>query len=388
MNSPGDTAAALQNRSIFISAGEQSGEMHGSGLIKELRLNCKDFNLKISGLGGEMMKAEGTELLYHTDSLAAVGLLDVAKKYSFFKKVLKDCAEFVKGHKPDAVVLIDYPGFNLRFAEAIRKFYTGKIIYYISPQLWAWHEKRVEKIRKFVDKMLVVFPFEVEFYKKFGVEAEYVGHPLVKRIDEFLGSHKKENSASGNKKTITLLAGSRNNEIKNHLPVLLKTVKKLSEEFDLKVLISKSVSVNEKSFEPYLKDIGNYQLSSKSSYELMLNSDLVMSKAGTSTLECALIGTPNFVFLKTAPINYFLLKPLVKINNIALVNIIAGKEIVKEFIQKDFNPGNLYTESKKILTDTAYKNKLTDNLKKVRVTLGTKDASLNAALIIKQAMLN
>ena len=387
MNSPAEAGSSKQNKSIFISAGEPSGEMHGSALIKELRLSCKDFKLEISGLGGEMMKAEGAKLLYHTDSLAAVGLLDVAKKYSFFKKVLKDCTEYVKEHNPDAVVLIDYPGFNLRFAEAIRKFYTGKIIYYISPQLWAWHEKRVEKIKKYIDKMLVVFPFEVEFYKKFGVNAEYVGHPLVKRIDDFLSEHKKENRSAGTKKIVTLLAGSRNNEIKNHLPVLLKTIKKLSAELELKVLISKAPSVNEKSFEPYLKDIGKYELTSKSSYELMLSSDLVMSKAGTSTLECALVGTPNFVFLKTAPINYFLLKPLVKINNIALINIIAGEEIVKEFIQKDFNAQNLYIESKKILTDKGYSNLLAENLKKVREILGNNNASLNAALLIKQMAL-
>src|SRR5260221_2234043 len=320
MNSPADQETKKHNKSIFISAGEPSGEIHGSGLIKELRENCSNLNLIISGLGGEMMKAEGARLLYHTDSLAAVGLLDVAKKYSFFKKDLKECTEFIKEQNPAAVVLIDYPGFNLRFAEAIRKFYTGKIIYYISPQLWAWHEKRVKKIKKYIDMMLVVFPFEVEFYKKFGVEAKYVGHPLVKRINDFLASHKKESSRLKAKKTVTLIAGSRNNEIKNHLPVLLKTVKKLSAEFNLNVVISKALSVSEKSFEPYSNELNNYELTDKNSYDLMLNSDLVMAKAGTSTLECALIGTPNFVFLKTAPINYLLIKPLVKINNIALIN--------------------------------------------------------------------
>jgi lipid-A-disaccharide synthase len=382
------TGAILQNKLVFISAGEQSGEMHGASLIKELRKVSGEQKLVIAGLGGEMMKTEGAELLYHINSLAAVGLLDVARKYSYFKRVLKECTEYVKEHSPAAVILIDYPGFNLRFAEEIRKFYNGKIIYYISPQLWAWHEKRVYKVKEYVDKMLVVFPFEEEFYRKYGVEAEYVGHPLVKRIGEFLKQNERKTETLTGKKKITLMPGSRNNEIKNHLPVLLETVELLNKEFDTEVTISKAASVSEESFEPYLNQFKNYELSERNSYELILNSDLVMAKAGTSTLECGLIGTPNFVFLKTAFINYLLLKPIVKINNIALVNIIAKENIVREFIQNDFKAENLLAESTRILSDNIYCDQMKDKLKKIRNILGDKNASYNAAVIIKNLALN
>ncbi len=383
----GQAGLALRKKSVFISAGEQSGEMHGSALVGELRKQCGNASLEISGLGGEMMKAGGVNLLYDINSLAAVGLLEVAKKYSYFKKVLNDCIRFIKVNSPDAVILIDYPGFNLRLAEKIRSFYKGKILYYISPQIWAWNEKRVYKIKKYIDKMLVVFPFEAEFYKRFDVDAEYVGHPLVKRIKKFLADNRK-NKNSGSKKMITLLPGSRNNEIKNYLPVLLKTVKDLSKEFELEVKISKAISVDQNVFDMYADDINEYKLTGGNVYELMLNSDLVMCKAGTSTLECALIGTPHFVFLKTAPINYFLMKPLVNINNIGIVNIIAKGNIVKEFIQKDFKAKNLLIESRKLLTDTVYMTEQANRLKKVWEILGSEDASYNAAKIIRNIALN
>jgi lipid-A-disaccharide synthase len=382
------SGAPLIKKAIFISAGEQSGEMHGSELIKELRKACGSVKLNITGLGGDQMKAQGVKLLYDINSLAAVGILDVAKKYGFFRNVLNDCLKFVKENSPDAVILIDYPGFNLKFAEELRRSYSGKIIYYISPQIWAWRESRVHKIKKYVDKMLVVFPFEVEFYEKFGITTEYVGHPLVKRIRKFLDENKRTESASGGRKVITVLPGSRFNEIKNHLPVLLKTVQELKSEFDIEVNISKAHSVELRAFDKYLNEMEGCHLVSGSAYELILNSDLVMSKAGTATLECALIGAPHFIFLRTAPINYFLMKPIVNINNIGIVNIIAKENIVKEFIQNDFKASNLAVESKKLLTDDGYRNELKSNLKRVWDILGDKDASLNAADIIKNLALN
>lgn len=378
----------FKQKTIFISAGEQSGEMHASELIWEIRKLCGASRLDISGLGGEMMKAQNANLLYDINSLAAVGILDVAKKYGFFRNVLNDCLNFVKENPPDAVILIDYPGFNLKFAEELRKFYSGKIIYYISPQIWAWRESRVHKIKKYIDKMLVVFPFEVEFYDKFGVSASYVGHPLVKRIKRFLKENPKTYEAVGNRKVVTLLPGSRFNEIKNHLPVLLKTVKALKNEFEIDVNISRALSVEPHAFEKYLGEIKDYNLVSGGVYSLMLNSDLVMSKAGTSTLECALIGTPHFVFLRTAPINYLLMKPIVNINNIGIVNIIAKENIVKEFIQKDFKAAGLVNESRKLLADSGYRNELTGRLKVVWDILGTEDASHNAAGIIKNIALD
>lgn len=159
--------------------------------MQQLKVQMPDANVKFYGLGGDMMTAAGLDPLYHVRDLATVGFTDVIKKYGFFKNAIKESAEFIKQKNPDVVILVDYPGFNIRLAESIRKFYTKKIIYYISPQLWAWHESRVNKIRKYVDLMLVVFPFEVDFYGKHGVKAEFVGHPLVKKIKEFRESNPK-----------------------------------------------------------------------------------------------------------------------------------------------------------------------------------------------------
>jgi len=377
----------VKNKSIFISAGEQSGEMHGADLVNALMANSPEFQISFSGLGGGMMKSCGVDLLYETSQLAAVGLLEVAEKYGFFKKVLSECLEFVEKNNPDTVVLIDYPGFNLRFAAGLRKFYKGKIIYYISPQIWAWNEKRVHRIRKNIDKMLVVFPFEVEFYRHFDVDAEYVGNPLVTRISKFLSENKRPARVFGEKKVVTFLPGSRNREISLNLPTLLKIGKQLRKEFDLTINISKAQSVGNSSFEKFLHALDGYNLTTENVYKLVLNSDLVLTKAGTSTLECALIGAPHLIFLKTSPLNYLLMKPFVKINNIGIVNIIAKEQIVREFIQKEFTAENVLPEARSLLTDENHKNILVEKLKKVWGILGNENAAVNAALIIKQTAL-
>lgn len=367
-------------KNIFISAGEQSGELHGSALMHELK---KIADVSFTGLGGDKMAAEGLNVIEHVKDLAATGITEVVKKYGYFRSVLRKCAGIICDTNPEAVVLIDYPGFNLRLAEEIRGKYGGKIIYYISPQLWAWHEKRVYKIKKNIDKMLVVFPFEVDFYKKFGVDAEFTGHPLVSRIKEFLAGAKRE-KPEDDIKTITILPGSRNDEIKHHLPVLLETITMLRKNFQLRIFISRAQSVNKDVFEPLVNNIHDFNIIDSDVYKYIYNSDLVMTKAGTSTMECSLIGTPFLIFYKTYPLNYFLLKPLVKINNIGIVNIIAGKNIIKEFIQKDFNPEMLYNESVKILSDTVYRRNMQENLKQIWDILGNDNASHIAAAKIKQ----
>ena len=369
--------------SFFISAGEQSGDLHASELIKEIKKQLPEDNAKFSGLGGDMMKEEGVKLLYHINELSAIGYIDVLKKYFHFKNVLNDCIEFVKSNNNvNAVILVDYPGFNLRFAEALRKFYKGKIIYYISPQLWAWHEKRVLKIKKYVDKMLVVFPFEVEFYNKFGIDASYVGHPLVKRIKKFLDENPKEKKVFGSAKTLTILPGSRTTEIKNHLPVLLKTASRLKMEYDLEVNISKVKNAGDAVFSSFKDDLKSFSLTSDNVYKLILNSDIVFTKSGTSTVECALIGTPFLIYYKTFLLNYYLLKPIVKIDRLGMVNILEDEMIVKEYVQKNFTVENLLLEARRILTDEHYKNGITENLSRIWDTLGNEDASKNAAGII------
>lgn len=375
---------AKSSKSVFISAGEPSGDLHTSGLMRELKQLSPNVNLSFNGLGGSMMKAEGLKELYHISKLATVGFTDVIKKYTFFKRVISECVEFVRANNPDVVILIDYPGFNVRLAEELKKFYKNKIIYYISPQLWAWHEKRVHKIKKYVDKMLVVFPFEVDFYRKFGVEAEYVGHPLVSKIKKFLTENPKQNHSD--KKVITILPGSRKDEITHHLPVLVETIKLLKNELDIEVNISKAPNLDEKLFKDFV-NTGEYNITPENTYDLIRKADVVLTKAGTSTMECSLIGTPYLIFYKTFPLNYYILKPIVKINNLGIANILSGKDIIKEFIQKDFTPENLAAETKKILTDNNYSEEMTRNLENIWNILGNEDASYNAAKLINQLAL-
>jgi len=338
-------------KKIFISTGEQSGDLHTSALIKEFKKDLGTEQIRFYGLGGDMMSAEGVELLYHIRELSTIGFIDVIKKYGYFRKVLKECLKKVKEIVPDVVILVDYPGFNLRFAEELREFYDKKIIYYISPQLWAWHTKRVYTIKKCVDEVLTVFPFETVFYEKFGVNAVYVGHPLVSRIRRFLLENTRKKKIYGDTKIITILPGSRKDEITHHLPVLLETVQQLSKEFDLEVNVSKADGIDNSAFERFRQDLKPYNLTSENVYKMILNSDLVLTKAGTSTIECSLIGTPFLIFYRTFLLNYFLLKPVVKVNNLGMVNILAGENIIKEFIQHDFTVDNLLFESRKILTD-------------------------------------
>jgi len=368
---------------VFISAGEQSGDMHASSLMKELN-RLSETPLSFSGLGGEMMKAEGLEPMYHVKDLATVGFVDVLKKYSFFKKAIRDASDFIRLNSPEVVILVDYPGFNLRLAEEIRGFYKKKIIYYISPQLWAWHEKRVFKIKKYIDLMLVVFPFEVDFYSRYDVNAEFTGHPLVKRIDEYISSHPVK---PRDKKTITILPGSRKDEVKNHMPVLIQTIKEIRKNIDVSINISIAPGL-ESAFNDFREELKDYNLTGEKTYDLILNSDLVLAKAGTSTMECALLGTPYLIFYKTFPLNYYLLKPVVKIDKLGIVNILLGESVIKEFIQNDFTAGNLCSEALKLLRDIQYRQVMIENFRKVKNILGSKDASTEAAkLIINTALL-
>lgn len=369
---------------IFIVAGEASGDMHAASLIKEMKNLNKEISFR--GIGGPEMKKENVELLYGIEDVNFIGFSSVILNIKKIKSILKDCETVVKEFKPDAVILVDYPGFNLKLISNIRKFYKGTIIYYISPQLWAWHKSRVKTIKKYVDLMIVVFPFEVDFYDKEGIKAEFVGHPLVKRIDNFLKENKK---TSQEKLQISMLPGSRKDEIERMLPVLSEVADRFIEEFNCEINIICSTNFKESFYKNLLKHKNNIRLIYDASrenlnYKTIINSDLVITKSGTSTVECALIGTPFCVIYKTGRVNYEIGKRLININNIAMVNILSGKEIVKEFIQEEASAENIFNEGKKILTDKSYRSQMEDNFSKLREVLTEKDASVNAAEIINR----
>ncbi len=366
---------------IFIVAGESSGDMHAASLIKEIRLQNK--NISFTGIGGPEMKKQNAKLLYDISQVNFIGFSSVIRNIKKIKSILDNCITQVKELNPEAVILVDYPGFNLKLITGIRKFYKGKIIYYISPQLWAWHKSRVKIIKKYVDLMIVVFPFEVDFYRKENINALYAGHPLIKKIDGFLKDNRKIPS---DKIKISILPGSRKDEIERMMPVLIKAAELFRKEFDCEINFICSPNFDESYFRKFIKDndfnlihdINNTDLN----YRTILNSDLVITKSGTSTMECALIGTPFCVVYKTGELNYSIGKRLVKVDHIAMVNILLKKRAVQEFLQSEMTPGNIFKEGKKIITDKSYADKMKSDFKLLRQVLSDTDASKNAAEII------
>ena len=371
-------------KKIFIIAGEASGDFHSSALVN--KLNALNPDIELYGIGGSFLQKEGVDLLFHYDEVNFIGFTAVLKNLSHLKAKIRETVERIKGLNPDMVILVDFPGYNLKVAELIRKFYKGKIVYYISPQVWAWHRSRVKKIQKYIDEMLVVFPFEVDFYGKENVRAEFVGHPLMERINTFLENNKREKTSN----TITLLPGSRKEEIQRMLPDLLEVAKRLKKDRDLKINII-SPSNLDKNF--YSGMISGYDVdlikddeNKDSYYKAILNSDLVITKAGTPTMECTLLGTPFIVVYRAGKLNYLIGKSMIQVDFIAMPNILLQNEAVKEFIQNEMNTNNIYSEAVKILDDDSYRNSMLEELKQVRTMLTDESASDNAARIIKSLL--
>lgn len=355
--------------------------MHAASLIREIKLLAP--YIYFTGIGGSEMRSENVDLLYETKQVNFMGFSSVIRNIKKIKSIFNHCISEVKKLNPEAVILVDYPGFNLKFAASLRKFYKGSIIYYISPQLWAWHKSRVKIIKKYVDLMLVVFPFEVDFYETEGVKAEFVGHPLVKKIDSFLKSNQKIKSE---KIQISILPGSRKDEIERMLPVLARAADKFKNKFECEINIICSTNFDKSFYYNFIKgrdfnliyEKGNSDLN----YQTILNSDLVITKSGTSTIECALIGTPFCVVYKAGKINYLIGKNLVKVDHIAMVNILLNKKAVKEFLQNEVTPENIFTEGEKIILNKEYREDIINNFTRLRMVLTGKDASQNAAKLI------
>lgn len=371
-------------KSVFIITGESSGEMYGASLIKELKRLKPDID--ITGIGGKNLEAQGVKLLHNFNEVNFIGFSSVIKNIFKIKKVLNNCVDYVLKNQPDAVILIDFPGFNLKFASTIRESYKGKIIYYISPQLWAWHRERVKIIKEKIDDMLVIFPFEVDFYKEENVLAKFVGHPLKEQIDSFLkGKEKKE---SKDRKTVTLMPGSRREEVERILPTLLHVTAQMKKKINLDINILCSGNIEKDFYNRFLNgqnvnlvyDDGTKRIE----FETIYNSDLLFTKSGTSTVECALLRAPFCIVYKTGAMNYAIGKNLIKVDKIGMVNILAGKEIVKEFIQNDMNEKNLVAEGMKLLTDKDYIDQMKNNFELVAGILGNETASKNAAKIISE----
>jgi lipid-A-disaccharide synthase len=362
----------------YIIAGEASGDLHGSNLIREMRK--LDSNAEIRCWGGEMMQEAGAELVKHYSDLAFMGFAEVVINLPTIFRNLRFCKEDILQFKPDAIIFIDYPGFNLRIAKWAKK-QPFKTIYYISPQVWAWKANRVEGIKKSIDKMLVILPFEKAFYKKWDYEVEYVGHPLVQVVEQFSVASQHPSAGGsltpGSGQQIALLPGSRKQEILKKLPVMLEASKSFP---GYRFVVAKAPGLEDAFYQTLLKAYPNVSSVSNQTYALLSNAYAACVTSGTATLETALFCVPEVVCYKGSSISYQIAKRLIKVKFISLVNLIMDKLVVQELIQDDFNVTSLTRELNKILSDASVRRQLHKDYAALKDLLSMGgNASANAA---------
>jgi lipid-A-disaccharide synthase len=365
--------------SILIVAGENSGEKYGADLVHQFKKLHP--SLSFFGIGGKHMEREGVNLLFPVGELAVVGVFEIISHLPRIKKIFNKIKREVKRQKPAAAVLIDSPDFNLRLAKKLKKL-SIPVLYYISPTVWAWRKGRLKTIKKTVDKMMLIFPFEEKIYEDYRIPAVYVGHPLKERVkaslakDEFLEKY----GLSAQKKLIALLPGSRRSELKYHLPVLVEALERIKNEWDTQFVLLLAENL-EKNFllsliPPWLKGL---KILDEDHYEAIASSELVLSACGTANLEVALLETPLVSFYRISPLTYFFGHRLAAIKNFSIVNILAGERIIPELIQRDFTPQNILEETKKISDSEDIRSEMIAGFRKIKNLLGDKTAPQNAA---------
>lgn len=367
----------------MIVAGEASGDMHAAEVVTALRASLP--SLRFNGVGGESMAKAGVSLFANITELAVIGFVEVIKNYSRIKKVFNQVLREVEQTKPDAVLLVDYPGFNLRLARKLKEKKI-KVIYYISPQVWAWKEKRVKLIKKVVDKMLVLFSFEQEFYKKHKMDVEYVGHPLV---DEVKVTRKAEDvlvslGLNPSKPAVGLLPGSREKEVERHLPVMVKAAELLyKKDSSRQFILLKAPTISISTLQHYTKKSkAPIKITDEHSYNALNAVTVCMVASGTATLETAILKKPMVIVYKTSWVTYAIAKIFIKIPNIGLANIVAGRKIVPELIQNNATPVKIAAEMEKLLSDPKEFQRVQKELSKIHNWLGDPGASRRAAKII------
>ncbi|GAB4493021.1 MAG: lipid-A-disaccharide synthase [Saprospiraceae bacterium] len=357
---------------LYVIAGEASGDLHGSNLIKALKAQQPDIQCRV--WGGDLMQAAGSELVKHYRDLAFMGFWEVLKNLRTILRNIAFCKKDILDFQPDALILIDYPGFNLRIAKWAKQ--KGiKVIYYISPQIWAWHTSRVHDIRRDVDKMLVILPFEVDFYKKYGIEVEFVGHPLLDAV----GTNNEQRTTNN---LVALLPGSRRQEVQRILPRMLEVTTDFPEN---EFVVAGASSLPAEFYQPFLEKYPNVKLLQGQTYNLLRQAKAALVKSGTSTLEAALFGVPEVVCYAGSPLSFFIAKRLVDVPYISLVNLIMDKPLVRELIQDELNRENLKAALAEILT-VEKATELKAGYAELRHKLGDGGASERAARAIFRTM--
>ena len=356
---------------LFVSAGDPSGDNATSHLISSLKRLRPDVEL--IGLGGPKLKALGQEQFADGADLAVLGFWEVAKRFSFFRRLLSTCAKEIEKRRPSCVLLVDYPGFNLRLAERVKPLGIP-IVYYISPQVWAWGVRRIPKLKRLTDRILVILPFEEKFFEQHGIPVTMVGHYLMDDIPaEFINSPIPEN------KQIALLPGSRQQEVQRMLEPMLAAARKLYREQGYKAVIA--AVRNGYDYDRHLRDSDSdgITLSYDDARRIIFDSKYVLTASGTATLETGIIGRPMVVVYKTGWVTYHIARRLVKLDKIALVNLVLGEKAVPELIQADVTGDRLHDEMMRYIEDKQYASRVKTALARVPELLGGQGASERAA---------
>ena len=349
---------------IAVVAGEASGDLHGAEVLRELKK--LDPSIDAFGIGGDLLAAQGMRLLHHAREMGIVGFFNVLLHYRLFKRIFEDMAAAVARERPDAVLLVDYPGFNQRMARRCKELGL-RVVYYISPQVWAWRRGRVRHIAKYVDRMIVIFPFEETFYREHGFDAVYVGHPIIEEIGHL------ERAARGDEVTrIALLPGSRRAEVMSLLQAMTGAVEILARERRVEAYVVQAPTIPRELLGTSLPVVPHENGAA------VARADIALSSSGTATLECAVLGTPVVVMYRLSRANYWLGRMVVKIPHFGLINIVAGKEVVPELVQNNVNPERIAAEARKLLEPATYA-RVVGELAAVRSKLGDAGAARRAA---------
>ncbi len=366
-------------KKIFMVACEASGDLHGAHLLTEIQKLAPDT--VFFGVGGAKMQATGMRIFNDMTKISALGLGDVLRNYFKYLEIFNETLENIRREKPDAVILIDSPAFNLRLAKKISAL--APVLYYISPQLWAWGKRRIHIVKKHIREMLVILPFEKDFYEKEGVAVKFVGHPLLDAIPELPEPAvlRAKLGITPSQKAIGLFSGSREKEVKRILPVMLQAATYFRKDFPEAVFfISKSANVRPEVYNELLQGLSfKVECPAAPFYELVKAMDFAYVASGTATLETALIGTPFFLLYKASWSTYLLGKHLIKVPYLGLVNLLADTRVIPEFIQQDAHPETLAHEARVFLQSPELQQKMKEEFRQVREKLGEKGASARAA---------
>lgn len=364
----------------YIIAGEASGDLHGSNLMKGLKMVDAEVNFRF--WGGDLMKAQGGELVKHYRETAIMGFVEVLMNLGKIKRFFTECKQDILNYNPDVLILIDYPGFNLRMAK-FAKSNGLKTYYYISPKIWAWKESRINKIKAFVDKMFVIFPFEVDYFKKHNYPVDYAGNPLLDAVQEKIDEKSSFNDFINrnnleNKPVIGILAGSRKQEIDRNLSTMLNIIPNYK---DHQFVIAAAPSIEPDYYNKFIEG-HDVKVVFNQTYDVLKYSTAALVTSGTATLETALFNVPQVVCYRAGNLTYYIAKQFIKIKYASLVNLIMNSEVVKELLQFDMNQEKVKEELDKILFDDDYRNKMLDDYKQLREILGGTGASERVADLV------